>query len=379
MNVNAPVLYGEELLQLIKEKGNRCISIILPTHRVSADRKIDKFQMEKAMELVRQALKVKYKAEEYGPLLKKLEVLAHTIDYNHNLEGLGLYVSENVELLVKFPFQVQEKIVVGDNFEIRDLVLYTQLTRPYLALMVSEKQIRLLSSNGAAPKEITGEDFPMGYDETYLYNTPSRGSSQPFNAQMRSFEHDKSKIEEIRCKNFFRAADENLSKFMIHDTPLVVMGAEKVLSWYEDVTSFHNHIVDRIHGNYEHTSIAEISAMMASAMEAKVKRNVESLIAEFRERVGEGRGVSGIQEVWTVASEGRGWKLVVEKQYKIPGFLKEGNDIFLLLAPDKSPHTTLADAVDDVMERVLENGGNVYFADKDQLAEFGRIVLITRY
>jgi len=379
MNVNVPVLHGEELLQLLQEKGKLCVSIILPTHRVSADRKIDKFQMEKALDMVRQALKVKYNEEEYGPLLKKLEVLSDTVDYNHNLEGLGLYVSEDVEMMVRFPFHVEEKIMVGDNFEIRDLLQYTQITKPYLALTVSEKQIRLFSGNGTPPKEIRGEDFPMEYTETYLYNTPSRGSSQPFNSQMRSFEHDKSHMNELRHKAFFRASDDLLKQYMIQDTPLIIMGAEKVLSWYEQETPFQQHIVGRILGNYEHASLAEIGELITEVLQKELKHKIACLIDEFREKIGEGRGVAGIQEVWSVAGEGRGWKLIVEKDYKVPGFVRDDNPNFLLLKPVAESHKTLADAVDDIMEEILRKGGEVYIAENGELTEFDKMILITRF
>ncbi|MCE2789648.1 MAG: hypothetical protein LW630_07010 [Saprospiraceae bacterium] len=345
MNVNVPVLHGEELLQLLQEKGKLCVSIILPTHRVSADRKIDKFQMEKALDMVRQALKVKYNEEEYGPLLKKLEVLSDTVDYNHNLEGLGLYVSEDVEMMVRFPFHVEEKIMVGDNFEIRDLLQYTQITKPYLALMVSEKQIRLFSGNGTPPKEIRGEDFPMEYTETYLYNTPSRGSSQPFNSQMRSFEHDKSHMNELRHKAFFRASDDLLKQYMIQ----------------------------------EHASLAEIGELITEVLQKELKHKIACLIDEFREKIGEGRGVAGIQEVWSVAGEGRGWKLIVEKDYKVPGFVRDDNPNFLLLKPVAESHKTLADAVDDIMEEILRKGGEVYIAENGELTEFDKMILITRF
>ncbi len=377
-NNNSP-LFGEDILHLLKERGNVCVTIVLPTHKVSADRKIDKFQVEKALDYAQQALKVNYAEKEFTPILKKLELLASTIDYNHNLDGLGLYVSPNVELMVHFPFNVEEKIVVANNFEVRDVLYLTQLSKPYLALLASEKQVRLFTGNGTPPKEIIGDDFPMEYTETYLYNTPSRGSSNQGNPQMRSFEHDKSTMQAVRFKDFFRAADHHLSKYMILDTPLIIAGPEKVLSWYESVSEFHNHIIGRIQGNFDHAPLADLGTMFTDVVKEEISQHVRSLMNEYRERVGEGRGVAGIQEIWSVACEGRGWKLLVEKDYRLPGFTEEGKAHFLRLKPDLAPHHTMADAVDEVIEEILNKGGEVYFAENGQLAEFGGMILITRY
>ena len=69
---------------------------------------------------------------------------------------------------------------------------------------------------------------------------------------------------------------------------------------------------------------------------------------------------------------------MVEKDYCKPGFV--GEDINrLYLHPPLKPHKTLADAVDEIIETVLEKKGKVYFTDNDLLKDYERIALITRY
>ena len=76
---------------------------------------------------------------------------------------------------------------------------------------------------------------------------------------------------------------------------------------------------------------------------------------------------------------GKGWKLVLEKDYKVPGFLVKGNEQFLMLRPPKEDHITMPDAVDSIIEMVMDKGGQVFFTDRDRLQKYNGIILITRY
>ena len=51
----------------------------------------------------------------------------------------------------------------------------------------------------------------------------------------------------------------------------------------------------------------------------------------------------------------------------------------LYLRPPQKPHKVLADAVDDVIEMVLEKNGQIFFVDNGMLKDYQRVALITRY
>ena len=372
-------LLGEDLLTLQKQDGNICITIILPTHRLFSDRKVDKFEMEKAVENATQLLGYKYSSKDTKPLISSLQEMAKSIDYDHNLDGVGLYVSDQVNMMVKFPFAVKEKIVVDNNFEIRDILYKTNLSQPYYALMLSEKNVRLFEGCLDQLTEIRGKHFPYEFYDDYEYNTPSRGSSNVGNPQMRSFEHDKSTMEAIRLKDYFRNADEYLGDYMVENIPLIISGTDKDISWFESVTAFNKQIVGKISGSYDNTNLSDYGKKCWTSFETYLKSKVDELIDQYSDKVGSGLGVSGIQEIWTAALEGRGLNLIVEKDYKVPGFTIPDNEYFLTLRPPKQKHNTMPDAVDEIIETILEKGGDVIFAENGKLGEFGHMVLITRY
>ena len=101
-------------------------------------------------------------------------------------------------------------------------------------------------------------------------------------------------------------------------------------------------------------------------------------MSEYQESVGYGRAVAGAHAVWQAAVEGRGWKLLVEKDYVQEGYL-HGDENKLLLKPPFGVHKVIVDVVDDIAEMVLEKQGNVYFVDNGMLEDYERIALILRY
>ncbi len=372
-------LLGEDLVNLQKQRGNICISVVLPTHRLFSERKVDKHEMDKAIENAGQLLGYKYSSKDTQPLLNTLKEMAKSIDYDHNLDGIGLYISDQVHMMVKFPFPVKEKIIVGNDFEIRDLLYKTNLSQPYYVLMLSEKNVRLFEGCLDQLNEIKGKHFPYEFYDDYEYNTPSRGSSNIGNPQMKSFEHDKSTMEATRFKDFFRNADEYLGDYMVQNIPLVISGTDKDISWFESVTDFNKHIVGKLSGSYDNTNLSEYGKKCWLIFETYLKTKVDDLITEYREKIGKGLATSGIQEIWTAVLEGRGLYLIVEKDYKVPGFTISENEHFVTLRPPKEKHNTMPDAVDEIIENVLEKGGDVIFAENGKLTEFGGMILLTRY
>ncbi len=372
-------LIGEDLVALQQERGKACVSVVLPTHRLFSDRKVDKFEMEKALEGVSALMDVKLSAPEAKTLKNKLHDLESKIDYDHNLDGVGMYVSDDTAVLTRFPFPVTKKMMVGTDFEIRDLLYKTQVSQPYYVVMLSENHVRLFSGAVDELTEIHGGDFPLDFYDDREYSTPSRGSSTQGNPQMRSFEHDKSTIETVRIRDFYKHADELVGRYMVQDIPVIVAGVEKDLSRYEGVTAFADHIIGKISGNYEHANMADFGRKCREVFEARMKEEIDKLTDEYNDKVGRGLAVSGIQEIWTAVAEGRAHKLIVEKDFKVPGFLTVENENFLKLRPVKAEHLTMPDAVDQIIEMTLDKGGDVYFADNDRLTEYGRMLLVTRY
>ena len=82
-------LIGEELVTLMqKDKGKICISIIVPSHKLIPERRVDRLQVERAVERAKEELQHTYREEEIKPLQQSLDEIYEQIDFNHNTLGI---------------------------------------------------------------------------------------------------------------------------------------------------------------------------------------------------------------------------------------------------------------------------------------------------
>ncbi|MEO6219305.1 MAG: hypothetical protein ABIO81_02680, partial [Ginsengibacter sp.] len=86
----------------------------------------------------------------------------------------------------------------------------------------------------------------------------------------------------------------------------------------------------------------------------------------------------GIEDVMSAASLHKGRLLVVEKNYICPIQHGSEDNIHSCYAGNINPFY-IKNTVDEVIDKVLENGGDVEFVDDNLLQDYQRIALIQYY
>ena len=128
---------------LLSEKSKICVSIIVPTHRLSPDRRVDELAVQRAFLKVKEELREKYKHEEVQEFIATLDRWLQELDFSHNKEGLGFFLSDNIKLQMQFSFPVQKKTFVGERFLFRDLLYQLSYSFAYYVLQLMELKARL--------------------------------------------------------------------------------------------------------------------------------------------------------------------------------------------------------------------------------------------
>jgi len=101
-------------------------------------------------------------------------------------------------------------------------------------------------------------------------------------------------------------------------------------------------------------------------------------VQELDAAIGAQRAASTIGEAWLQSQMGRVATLLVEENYHQPARLSE-NGMLLDPVEDASAPDVLDDAVDDLVETVLQKGGQAFFFDDGVLEIHGRVAAILRY
>lgn len=366
-----------DIEKIVSEKGVPCVSIIIPMQNLRAD----KTKGIKAIQVAKELLEEKRKKtnKDVNELINCIDNLVAQIEYTNTESGIGIYVSAHVSEMILFPFEVEEKVIVNDSFDIKDLLYYQGLMFDYCVLSISKKYLHLYQGNGEQLTEIKNEDFPMAFEDSYEYEKPSRASSFGSNL-VKEYEKDKSVMQEIRLVDFLKDADHLMKKYIQEGTPLLVSGGTKELADYMSITEYGKQIIAKISGNYQFNGDAQLGSLAWQQIKAYVKKENKQLVDDITELAGKDMVASGLKEVWNAAIEGKGLKLVVEKGFEKAGYISlDGNDLKLRKTVGNRKYSHVNDVVEKIIRLVNEKRGKIILVENGVLEKFDRIALELRY
>ncbi|HHY57759.1 MAG TPA: hypothetical protein GYA08_20235 [Chloroflexi bacterium] len=344
------------------------LTITLPTHRTAPDNQQDPIRVRNLVAQARDQLRAEFSHREIAALLERLERLTANIDYRHALDGLVIFVNTDFDAKFYLPFTVPERVVVADRFLTRDLVFAMNRTLRYWVLALSEQPTRLFEGTLDTLVEIQSGGFPMTHE--------GPGGAAPLPG---GFGINPSAHRDERHRQFFRSVDAALKPFLAQDPlPLGVVGVDRYLAFWDEVTTHKEFIRAILQGNYDQASPHELAKAIWPLIEKAQTERVQRHLNELDGYVSQGRVAATVGEAWRKAHEGRGKLLLVEKDYHEAGRLDE-TGLLLLPANDPNAPDVIPDAVDEVIETVLSKGGEVVFTENGQLADYQRIALILRY
>jgi hypothetical protein len=368
-NVGEEYLMNRSNVRLLQSiRGYPAVSILLPTHRTSPDNLQDPIRVKNLVQQATERLLAEFSKREIEPLLARLEALAARIDYRNTLDGLALFVNRDLAREFYLPFAVKERVIVGETFATRDLVLALNRSPRYWVLVLSEKPTRLYEGLRDDLTEIAEGGFPMTHEG------PGGTESLPGGFGIR-----KSAYRDERQRQFFRQVDAAFGQMAAADPlPTVLVGIDRYLAFFNEVSANKDHVVATLRGSHDKTSPAELVQLVWPLIREHMARQRRQVLEELDEAVGVQRCVAGIGEAWRAVQEGRGATCLVEQDYHCPARL-DASGLHLTPADDPTAPDVIDDAVDDLIATVMDKEGRVVFMDKGALEPYQRIALITRY
>ena len=358
----------QDVHMLQQARSFPALSILLPTHRTSPDNKQDPIRLKNLVGQATEQLLAQMSRREAKQLLDRLEKLIADIDFRYTLDGLALFVNADLARAFKLPFTLQERVVVSDSFATRDLVFALNRTPRYWVLALSEQATRLFEGEHDALLEITSDDFPM------RHTGPGGDAPLPSGPGVNPSAH-----RDERHRQFFRQVDAAFRSFYAADPlPLVLVGVDRYLAFFREVSAHGQAVLTTYQGNADHLSAHDLGVSIWPAVKEALAVERQSKLEELAQAVSAQRTVSTIGEAWRLAHEGRADFLLVEEDFHYPARV-DSSGAHLEPAENATASDVMPDAVDDLIEMVLDKGGRVGFVDNGALSQHGRIALIVRY
>lgn len=341
------------------------VTLLAPTHRTAPANKKDPIKFKNLLQEATDRLHGEFKKREVAGVVDNLKRLVKNYDWEHSLDGLALLASKETATAVKLPFRVKPRTVIDETFATRDLVYAFNRATPYRVLMLSHN-VRLFDAWADVLDEHTDKPFPM------VHKGPGGAAKLPGGVGV-----NRSAVRDDAMRQFFRSVDEALAP--IHKAkplPLVLVGVERNLAFFQEVTQHALAVVGMLAGNHDETQPHKLGKLAWPIYDAGGTRRRTDALVELDSAVGVQRHNSGVDQVWRAAVNGMVKTLFVEKTFKYPADVSPEGDRLTDYTGD-GPNS-LDDAVDEIIEKVMETGGDVHFYGEGDLDVHQGIAAVLR-
>ncbi|MGO9466889.1 MAG: hypothetical protein ACLQIB_43835 [Isosphaeraceae bacterium] len=356
-----------ELLRLQAHRDYPSLSLLAPTHRTAPANQKDRIVVKNLAAEGVKRLQDEFKKREVAALVQNLSRLIERVNWRHALDGLALFASREIATAVPLPFRPKARVVIDETFATRDLVYSLNRSPRYRVLVLTEKPARLFDAWTSVLTEFTANPFPM------IHKGPGGASRLPGGQGI-----NRSAVRDESHRQFFRQVDDALAAIQKEDrVPLVVVGVDRYLAFYQEVTKDPDAIVGLVAGSHDDPNPTLLGKLVWPVFKSGATLRRTRALVRLSEAVSVNRHASGIDQVWRAAFDKRCQTLLVETGFEYPADLDPQGD--RLLPYSGRGAAALDDAVDEVIERVIAAGGEVFFYDPGVLDLHQRIAAVLRY
>jgi len=184
-------------------------------------------------------------------------------------------------------------------------------------------------------------------------------------------------LRDSQLRKFIRTADQHFDHYFRQDPlRLVVVGEKKNLSIFGSVTSHQDVLIGSVEGDYAATSPHDLGKIVWPIVKEVMAGTSKKAVHDLETAENSQNVASGIDAVGHLAGSGVGDTLFVEEDFHMKGGIRK-TDHSLIKAEELDIREVIDDAVDAIIEKVLEKGGNVIFLESGSLAKLQRIALVT--
>ncbi len=318
----------EDLRELAEKRAGYCVSLYLPTERMSKEIRQNPIRLKNLLARAEEELvAVGMRRPEASSFLRKArDFVGENPFWQHQSDGLALFISSDAMRSFRLPVAFEEVVVVSDRFHLKPLLsLFTGDGR-YYVLALSQNEVRLLHCTRHSAFEVKVDGMPASladvlkydtYEEHLQFHTKTAGvkavgkgapgrageGRRPaiFHGQGGRVDVEKSEITQ-----YFLQIDRSLQKALFREqAPLVLAGVDFLFPIYREVNTYQHLLEEGVEGNPEILKPEELQRQAWSVVEPVYKKGQADAADRFRQEIGTGHASVSIEEIVPAAAHGR--------------------------------------------------------------------------
>lgn len=386
------VLSKDELKELISHRGEPSISLYMPTFRKGTETQQNPIRFKNLMrEVDTQLENYDLSLEERTQLLGSANELQGDFPFwQHQSDGLALFLSKGMTRSYRVPLNFQELVVVGARFHVKPLLSLLSNDGRFYILTLGQDDVKLYHGSKYNVSEIDLEGVPKSLAEALRFDDPERhlqfhtGAGQGKGRRPAMF-HGQGKgvgLDDAEQKKnilrFFQQLDNGLTKILsAHNEPLVLVGLDYLHPLYREANSYSNLLDKGVTLNPEDISVEELHEKAWQVVEPEFQKTEKRDMEKYHDLMGTGQASDNLHEVVKEAHFKRVESLFVNQERQVWGiFDPDSGDVQV---QDKST-SGAQDLLDFAAIQTLINGGSVYAVPGERMpTDDGDLAAVYRY
>ena len=368
----------KQIVELQAQRGDPSISITLPVYYSSpTDLQQTEIRLKNQLAQTEERLLKTREARDIAPLMNRLHALADSVDVHRRAGGIAIFANPSFGRVMYLATPLEERVVIDDNFATREIVRALLTSPRYRVLSLTEESAHLYEGRRDRLHAVETAGFPL-----------ARGIEGVETVLTSTYGVEVSELQKAEGRDFFERVEKALKEVSDHDPlPLALVGVERTLALFDTAvagdTADKFNVIARMHGNYEKVGIAELEGKLWPLVQPGLNGARERAKERLEESVGLDRAAFGLEKAWEHANTGRVDTLLVERDARQSARVVPSEMPFGALEPcddcDKTEPDVLPDAIDEIIELVMKNSGDVVFVGAGEMAQPGHIAAILRY
>lgn len=366
-------------------RASPAISVFLPTHRAGVEvNELQDAQLFKSiLQEARKELESRgMKKGDVEPLVDRGVRLLDDEDFWRNQEeGLGVFMGPDFFRTVKMPGPVGRELFIGPHFHVVPLFPLLK-AKPFYMVVLSRGNARFFRGSQFGLEEMDVKGLPNGIDDVIRFEekggkeTFRRGGSKgkaAFHGHGAGLADDTEYVA-----RYLKEVDDTLMAEVLgeENVPLLVGGAEGMISQYREVSRY-PHLSDmNLPGNHEHENTSRLFDQVSDVLRPYFMKDTENALENYFNHSAAPLTSADPFKVIAACFYGKVSDLFVDAGLHIRGtFDKEtGQSRF---SEDTGPGTPCL--VNEGAVQAFLAGGNVHVIPKERLPDNGKIAAYMRY
>lgn len=384
------LLTRDELKMLFNVQEGPFVSIFMPTARAGAEVQEGPIRFKNLLNQAEERLsETELRRPEARQLLEPARALLEQSDFwQHQSDGLAVFMNPNLFTTYRLPLQFEEKMLVSDRFFLKPLMPLLTGDGQFYILALSQNELRLLRGSRHSVQEMDLEDVPQSLAEALRFDEFLKQHQFHTNAppvhqggHRAAIHHAHSADEDDKddmLVRYFQQVDKGIMEVLQNEqAPLVLAGVEHLLPRYRQANSYQHLVEEAVTGNPEEFSPEELHRQAWQVVSPYFEQNRQKAIALYNELVNNSGQASGaLEEVVAAAYYGRVGTLFVALGVERWGRFNPATSE-LHLHPTQQPGDE--DLIDAAAIQTLLNSGKVYAVEQENVPGGGPVAAIFRY